>query len=314
MRGFRFGFTLATHDSPAELAQTCGTAQAYGYDAALAVDHLGTGRSAPFQTALAAALATEHLRVGTFVLNIGLWNPTVLAREVATALRLTSGRFELGLGAGTVKSQFDAAGIAWHDLAGRMDQLRAAILTLRELLVREQGLTPPPLMIGGTSGHALRLAAGHADIASFGGRVQVPGQPFGTLRLLTAQETTRRVESFRSLAGPRLPEIELNAFIIDVEVTDDREAAAERIVADDPGQMTPEQALDSPFVLIGSEEEIARQILERRERYGFSYFTVQRHHMAALGPSIKRVHDLAEPVSPPRSTVGHRPAAQGTGG
>jgi probable F420-dependent oxidoreductase len=290
MREFRFGFTLATHDSQSELAQTCETARSYGYDTAVAVDHLGTDRSAPFQTALAAALATGHLRVGTFVLNIGLWNPTVLAREVATAVRLTGGRFELGLGAGTVKAQFDAAGIPWHDIAGRMDQLETAISTLRDLLARERGLSPPRLLIGGTSQRALRISAEHADIASFGGRVQVPGQPFGTLRLLTAEETTQRMESFRSLAGPRLPEIELNAFIIDVEVTDDRRAAAERIAADDPGELTPEQALHSPFLLIGTEEEIARQILQRRERYGFSYFTVQRHHMAALGPAIKRVH------------------------
>jgi len=293
MRGFRFGFTLATHDSQSELAQTCGTAQAYGYDVAVAVDHFGTGRTAPFQAALAAALSTTHLRVGTYVLNIGFWNPTVLAREVATAVRLTGGRFELGLGAGTVKSQFDAAGIPWHGFTARMDRLQAAISALRELLTQERGLPPPPLMIGGTSERALRMAAEHADIASFGGRIQVPGQPFGTLRLLTAQETTQRMELFCSVAGPRLHEIELNAFVLDVQVTDDRRAAAERIVADDPGEMTPEQALDSPFLLIGTEEEIARQILERRERYGFTYFTVQRHHLAALGPSIKRVRGLA---------------------
>src|SRR5215204_3125682 len=41
MRDFRFGFTLATHGSRQELVRTCSTAEAYGYDIAVGVDHLG---------------------------------------------------------------------------------------------------------------------------------------------------------------------------------------------------------------------------------------------------------------------------------
>jgi probable F420-dependent oxidoreductase len=292
MRDLRFGFTLATHDSHRDLAHTCRTAEAFGYDVAVAVDHLGPGRAAPFQTVLAAALATERMRVGTFVLNIGFWNPTVLAREVATAVRMSGDRFELGLGAGIVKSQFDAAGIPWHDFTGRMDQLEHAIQKVYALLADEEDLKAPPLLVGGTSERALRMGAEHAHIVSFGGRFQVPGQPFGTLRVLTAAEAWERMEFFRSVAGERLPEIELNAFVIDVELTDDREAAAQRFVEEDPGSMTVQEALESPFLLFGTEQEIARQLLEHRERYGFSFFTVQRPHMTALGPAIKHAHSL----------------------
>lgn len=48
------------------------------------------------------------------VLNAPFWNPSLLAREVATTDVLTGGRLELGLGAGHMKWEFDHAEIAWE--------------------------------------------------------------------------------------------------------------------------------------------------------------------------------------------------------
>jgi len=75
--------------------------------------------------------------------------------------------------------------------------------------------------------------------------------------------------------------------VIGVERTDDREAAAARIADEDPGDLTVDEALTTPFLLIGTEEEIADQLRSHRERYGFTSFTVQRPHMELLGPSIR---------------------------
>jgi len=47
----------------------------------------------------AVAALTERLRLRTYVLNVGFWNPALLAREVATLQMLSEGRVELGLGA-----------------------------------------------------------------------------------------------------------------------------------------------------------------------------------------------------------------------
>jgi len=287
MRDFRFGFTLGTHYCLDELATTCRTAEGYGFDLALAVDHLWPNRASPFQSTLAATMATERMSAGTFVLNTGFWNPTLLAREVATAVRLSGGRFELGLGAGIVKSQFTDAGFPFGTLDERMDLLTECIDRLEELLAGEENLVRPPLLVGGTSDRAIRLGVERADIMSFGGRFQVPGQPFGTLRILTGEETAERAEFFRSAAGARYDDIEFNAFVIGVERTDDREAAAARIADEDPGDLTIEEALTTPFLLIGTEEEIADQLRSHRERYGFTSFTVQRPHMELLGPSIR---------------------------
>ncbi|WP_433189667.1 TIGR03621 family F420-dependent LLM class oxidoreductase [Actinoallomurus sp. CA-150999] len=296
MRDFRFGFTLGNVPSYRQLADTMATAEGYGFDIALAVEHLGTGRTSPFQGLLAAATTTDRLRIGTYVLNNGYWNPTILAREVATAARLSGGRFELGLGAGIVKEQYDAARIPWHAFGERMDGLAATIEEVDALLALEEDVERPPLLLGGASERALRLAAERADIASFGGRFQLPGEPPGTMRIIKADEADRRVEFFREIAGSRADEMEWNAFVLVVEVTDDRRAVAERIAAEKVPYLQLDDvrdALESPFMLIGTEEEIARRILENRERYGFSYICVQRPHMDVLGPIIKRVRDLA---------------------
>jgi probable F420-dependent oxidoreductase len=293
MRDFRFGFTLRTHRSGSELAGTCAAAEAYGYDIALAIDHLGPGRTAPFQALLGAACSAGRLKVGTYVLNLGYWNPSILAREVATIVRLSGGRFELGLGAGVVKAQYDAAGIPWRPFGERMDRVLVTIGELDRLLADEPDVSRPPLLVGGNSLAALRLASGHADIVSLSGMVQVPGEPPGTLRLMRADEAAERVEFLRTSAGARASELEWNAFVLAVEVTDDRRAAAEKIAA--AGDLLipdVQDALDSPFMLIGTEEQIVARILENRERYNFSYLTVQHPHMHAFGPVIKRVRGL----------------------
>ncbi|MCP2341960.1 TIGR03621 family F420-dependent LLM class oxidoreductase [Actinomadura rupiterrae] len=295
MRNFRFGFTVDSPGDQDELSRLCGTADSYGYDVALAVDHLGPDRSSPFSVLMATAFASRRLHVGTHVLNIGYWNPSILAREVATLVRLTEGRFELGIGFGIVKAQYDAARIPWHPFDKRMDLVAASIEEMNGLLSAEHGLEPPPLLVGGASPRALGIAAELADIASFGGRFQVPGEEPGTLRFITAEEADKGVEFLREKTGSRIDEMEVNSFILHVEVTDDRRAAGERIAAArEPHFLVEdaEHALDTPFMLIGTEEQIARQLLENRERYGFSYITVRRPHLETFGPVIKRVREL----------------------
>jgi probable F420-dependent oxidoreductase len=291
-RDFRFGFTLGTHYSRQELVDTCRRAEAYGFDVAGGVDHLGPNRTSPLLAAMAAAYACDHLRVGSYVLNVGFWNPSVLARDVATLMRLTDGRLELGLGTGLLKYQFDDAGFEFQSFQQRYERVASTIDKVEELLAAEQGVSMPPVLIGSGGERLIRLAAERANIFSLGGRLQVPGQPPATLRLKTAAETDERVKFFCSVAGDRVDEIERNAFILGVEITEDRRKAAEKAMEDFGSYLSMEEMLECPFLFLGTEEEIARQIIESRERYGFSYFTVQRPHMDLLGPVIKRVRSL----------------------
>lgn len=107
MREFRFSTNVFGIRSKNEFLATCVRVEQLGYDTIFAADHLGI--PAPFPTMVAAADATERLRVGTLVLNAEFWNPALLAREVATVDMLTEGRLELGLGAGHMKWEFDEA-------------------------------------------------------------------------------------------------------------------------------------------------------------------------------------------------------------
>lgn len=298
MHDIRFGFTIGSPRSADELVQTCEAAETYGYDTATVVDHLGPGRLAPFQALVAVAAASRRLRVGTYVVNNGFWNKGVLAREVVTAIRLTGGRLDLGLGIGLIKAEFDAAGIPFLGFDARRAALIDAIDDI-DALIDAEGLTRPPLLIGGTGERVLRLAAERADIVSFAGLHQIPGRPPGSFRLSTADQALRQVEFVRSAAGQRAERLELNNFVKVVEITDDREAVAARLAAEEDDYLTigpADEALRTPFLLIGTEEEIARQIVADRERYGFTSITVQRPDLETLGPVISRVRELSRPA------------------
>jgi alkanesulfonate monooxygenase SsuD/methylene tetrahydromethanopterin reductase-like flavin-dependent oxidoreductase (luciferase family) len=98
VRDFRFSYNVFGLGTRAEFLDVCRSGERAGYDTVFAADHLGN--PAPFPTLVAAAAATERLRVGTLVLNVPFWNPSLLAREIATTHVLTDGRLEVGLGAG----------------------------------------------------------------------------------------------------------------------------------------------------------------------------------------------------------------------
>ncbi|TNY34464.1 LLM class F420-dependent oxidoreductase [Thermomonospora catenispora] len=311
MRDFRFGFNFLDVPERDELVARCRRAESLGYDTVLMPDHLGG--PAPFPALVAAAEATERLRVGTLVLNVCFWNPHLLAREVVTVDRLTGGRLELGLGAGHMKWEFDAAGLPWEPFGARAERLERTVEELgrlfagpgyAELKAKAEafGLTEPkpvqrsgfdgsgpPLLIGGTGERVLRVAARHADIIAYGGAVQLPGRPPGTFRIATAAETDERVAFVRGLLGERADRVESSVLVQAVVVTDDRRGAAERFSAEKLPMMTADELLDSPFLLIGTHEQIAEQLVERRERYGFSYITVHGPSMEALGPVIERL-------------------------
>jgi probable F420-dependent oxidoreductase len=314
MKPFRFGFTFFDLGSREEFLARCRSGEEYGYDVALVPDHLGA--PAPFPTMVAAADATERLRVGTLVLNIGFWNPHLLAREVATADVLTGGRLELGLGSGHMKWEFDAAGIPWEPFAARAERLERAIGELAEIFgrdgyegsrpVREHfGLTEPapvqrhgfggngpPLLVGGTGDGILATAARYADIVGIAGAYQVKGQPPGTFQVGTAGQTDERTAFVRERAGDRFADLELSVLVQMVRITPDRRAAAEEL-AQVFGYMPAEEILECPYVLLGTVEQIAEQLRERRERYGFSYITVHAPFMEAFGPVVERLKGAA---------------------
>ncbi|RSN01441.1 LLM class F420-dependent oxidoreductase [Streptomyces sp. WAC 01325] len=291
-RPFRFGVNLMTSAPAVEWRAKCRRAEELGYDVILVPDHLGM--PAPFPALVAAAEATERPRLGTFVLNAGLWNPALLAREVATTDALTGGRLELGLGAGYVQAEHDSAGLPFGTPGERVEHLRRTVEELDRLLGSESYEPRPaqrprvPLLVGGNGDRVLRLTAEHADIAAFGGAYPDPKSSTGRLVPVTADRLDERVARYRGFAADRKEPAELNLLLQMVTVTQDREAVVQPLLDRVP-EITLEQALALPILLIGTLEQITAQVLAQRVRYGFSYLTVLEPYMEAFAPVIERL-------------------------
>jgi probable F420-dependent oxidoreductase len=304
VRDFRFSFNVFGIPSRKALQERCRRAESAGFHTVFAPDHLGA--PAPFPVLQAAADVTEQLRVGTLVLNAPFWNPALLAREAASLDILSDGRLELGLGAGHMKWEFDAAGIPWERFGARARRLEHTITELRRLFASDLASLPgghsplpvqrtgfdgsgPPLIVGGTGNRVLTIAAQHADIIGIAGVYQVPGKPPGTFRLGTAAETDERARFVREQAGKRGADVEWHLLVQMVLPTDDRRAAAEELISRYNPEMTVDEALETPFVLIGTYAQMAEQLLAARERWGFSYITVHEPHYEAFEPLVERM-------------------------
>jgi len=77
-----------------------------------------------------AAAVTKTLRFGTGVVLLPEHNPLVFAKSAATLDFLSGGRFELGVGIGWMKAEFEALGIPWEQRGKRTDEYIAALRRL----------------------------------------------------------------------------------------------------------------------------------------------------------------------------------------
>jgi alkanesulfonate monooxygenase SsuD/methylene tetrahydromethanopterin reductase-like flavin-dependent oxidoreductase (luciferase family) len=119
-------------------------------------------------TISALAAVTERVRLGTLVSPVTFRRAGELAKVVATADHVSSGRVELGLGAGWNEREHEAFGFPFPELGERMDelerQLRHVTRQWAELSPRPVQEPRPPLIVGGTGGpRSCRLAALYAE-------------------------------------------------------------------------------------------------------------------------------------------------------
>ncbi|MBF6329464.1 LLM class F420-dependent oxidoreductase [Nocardia transvalensis] len=283
-REFRFGASMRASASKTEWQQAARQVEDLGYDVLLVPDHLGM--VAPFPTLVSAADVTERVRLGTFVLNAGFFRPALLARDVAAVDQLSDGRFELGLGAGYAREEFEAAEIPFPSAGSRIDHLEHTVTEVRRLLADPAHQPRPvqpriPIVVAGQGDRLLTLAARHADTVGIAG-VQ-PGDDVtqrGTL--------PERVDLLRRAAGERFAELELNLMILSVHIDGSGPADFGLAPLFYP-DFSDEQLLTVPTVLHGSEEGIADTLREFRDRFGITYFTVTSHDMQAFAKVIARL-------------------------
>ncbi len=270
---YRFGVSGLPSSMP-ELGQTVGRYEELGFDFVAEGDHVG-GLS-PFSLLTAAAAVSERLRLRTYVLNASLWNPVLLARDAATLDRLSDGRLELGLGAGTVKSEFDAAEIPWQAAGDRIARMTQTLLRVRECLADPDHQPQPvqgrvPMLVGAMSRQGLAVAAEHADIIAFSALRHKRGHPPGTLTAATAEETDELVTTVRNTSTRA---VESDVLLQVVELGRDPLTGAKAYIEREGEPEDPRVLVESPCALFArSAAKAAAEIERRRARWGFTSMT-----------------------------------------
>ncbi len=166
MAAFRFALQASHAASPGAWRELARKTEDLGYATLYVPDHLGD-QWAPMVALTVAAEATTSLRVGTLVLDNDFRHPVVMAMEAATLDVVTGGRFELGLGAGWMTTDYEQSGITMDPPGVRVARLAECIEILRALWdtgsatyegehyrVRDVRCVP-------RAGHAWRSAVGH---------------------------------------------------------------------------------------------------------------------------------------------------------
>lgn len=304
IRPFRFAITSSGAASGDEWRAKARRIEELGYDTLLVTDHL-TPQLAPVPAMAAALEATTRLRVGSYVFSNDYRNPLMLAKEIATLDVLSGGRVELGLGAGWHVRDYEMLGIPYDPPATRVSRLMESVRLMDRLFaedavdasgrfytVRGARLLPkpvqrprPPLMIGAGGPRMLRFAARHADIIALNPQFTADGQP--VVADLTRGSVERKLEGLRRETGARLAQVELNIFIVDAGVTDAPRSLIDAVAIRMKGAAA--QIVDSPFFLYGSAADLARQLLERRERFGISYIGLPAKAIEPFAAVVKEL-------------------------
>lgn len=280
-----------------------------GFDALYVADHPGLTPS-PFAALAAIAAITSTLRLGTYVLNCGVRDPLAIASDAATLDQLSGGRVVLGLGAGHTPSEWTMAGRTYPSAAARVARLAEMVDVVARLLagetvthhgrhvdLDEAAVATPrpvqariPLLIGGNGRRVLRLAGEHADIVGLTGlgrtladghRHDVDWQP---------ASIDERVGIARTAAAAARPDADVgfDALVQHVEITDDRDAAAERCAGMAPG-LDAASVLAAPYALVGSVDQLAEELVMHRERWGITSYVVRAGAVDLVAPLIERL-------------------------
>jgi probable F420-dependent oxidoreductase len=313
---FRFGLLGESVRSATELVETARRAEGAGFATFLLRDHFIAEpfghQLAPMAALATAAAVTATLRVGSLVLCNDYRHPVLLAKEVATLDLVSGGRFELGLGAGFSRPEYEAAGLPYDPPGVRVGRLAEALQVVKgvfgaapftfagrfytvtnlEAFPKPVQQPYPPILVGAGGRRMLAIAAREADIigiqtATLGTGRRAP-DPTGLL----AETIAEKIDWVRQEAGTRFANLELS-IVGSVIIAENRREAAERLVhARGWEDLSADKVLEMPSVFIGSVDQIVNEMQGRRERYGISYYVVPDSSLEMVAPIVARLADV----------------------
>jgi probable F420-dependent oxidoreductase len=301
-RGFRFGVQVSKETSAKGWAELARRTEAAGYEVLTMPDHF-TDQLAPVPALMAAASATTTLRVGALVFDNDYKHPVVLAKELATIDLLSDGRLDIGLGAGWMISDYEEAGMPYDSPKVRIDRFIEGVAVIRGAMAEgpfsfsgdhytitnyngqpKPVQARPPLLIGGGGKRVLTYAAREADIIGINGTLTAGVVGPEALSTMTAESVDEKVAIVAAAGAHRINDIEMNIRTFFVKVTNNRAATVDGISS--MFGVDADMIDASPFALIGSVEECIEQLLERRERWGFSYTIVGAENIDECAPIV----------------------------
>jgi probable F420-dependent oxidoreductase len=313
LRPFRFGVICEHMQSAEEWITKARQAEDYGYATFLIRDHFIRepfgDQLAPLIALMAAASVTKTLRVGSLVLDNDYRHPVMLAKEAATLDLLSNGRFELGIGAGWLRSEYEQAGMAFEEPGVRVSRLEEALHVLKGLFASEpltfagnyytiknlDGFPKPvqrphpPILVGAGSKRMLALAAREANIVGILPKALQNGTISEEVTERLPATIAQKVEWVRQAAEERFHELELSMVMTPI-FTEQRRQRAEQLIPERGWSgIAVEQILDMPSLFIGTPDQMVEDLLRRREQYGFSYFVVSDENMEAFAPVVTRL-------------------------
>ena len=133
----------------------------------------------------------------------------------------------------------------------------------------------------------LSLAAREADIVNVNfdlreGRVNPALVSTGL-----AAATDEKLAWMKKAAGDRFDRIEMSATIFFASISEDRDSVAEALAARLGASAA--DLLETPHFLIGTVDQIAESLRERRERYGISYVILPGEVTETFAPVVERL-------------------------
>lgn len=302
-RPFRFGVQASRANDRAAWIDLAKRSENRGYSVLTMPDHF-EDQLAPVPALMSAADATSTLRVGALVWDNDYKHPLVLAKELATIDVLSEGRLEIGIGAGWMISDYEQAGMVYDRPGVRIDRFVEGLAIIKGLMgpgsfsfsgehytITDHNGTPkpvqgpcPPILIGGGGKRVLGIAAREADIVGINASMHAGVVGPDAIATMTAESVDEKVALVRAAAGERMPQIEMNVRVFMVQVTEERAKTVEFLA----GAMHVEQSMveQTPFALVGSPAKMIEDLLERRERWGFSYIIVGGDDVESFAPVV----------------------------
>jgi probable F420-dependent oxidoreductase len=292
-RKIRFGVEMLEPFEGMSWAESARRLEDLGYSTLFVSDHFNEGYG-PIAGMAAAVAATTTLKVASAVFAPDFRHPAVLAHELASIDQISSGRLEVGIGAGYMVEDFVSSGIRMDPPGVRVDRMIEYVTVLRGLFgegpfsftgthynisALEGVPTPftpggPPIFIAGGGKRLLSFAATTAEI--IGVNVSLPSSEAraAAARDGVPSSIDEKLSWIREAAGDRFDDIEIHDWVRYAFVTNDSASIVSGLSG--PLNASEEDVRSSPMVLVGDVGEIVERVHARRDRWGYSYFTIQQ--------------------------------------